>query len=245
MKKIFISGATGEVGTSLCNQLSDSGYELMTSGLSPVAGWNHPFRAFDISDLEAFTESLNGISVLVHLAAQREPSSGFEELVGPNIRGAYHAFEAALRAGVQRVVFASSVNVVNANPPAHPLSEEVGSPSNLYGASKAFGESLARYYSEVHKLSCVCLRMGWTLPIERAKEQLGNPPMDSLYAKKVFLSAEDFEQLVHLAIEAPKELKFGIFNALSNNREKPLDISRARSVLGYEPKHDSFAILQS
>ena len=67
--------------------------------------------------------------------------------------------------------------------------------------------------------------------------------MDSLFAKKVYLSAEDFSRLVGLAVEAPDELKFGIFNTLSDNREKLLDISHAQSVLGYSPEHDSFAIL--
>jgi len=85
--------------------------------------------------------------------------------------------------------------------------------------------------------------MGWTLPYAESKELLMNPPMDPLYAKKVYLSVEDFAQLVHLAIEAPKDLKFGVFNALSDNRKKLLDISKAKSVLRYE--HDSFAILES
>ena len=75
--------------------------------------------------------------------------------------------------------------------------------------------------------------------------QLLDPPMDSLFARKVFLSAEDFAQLVQLVVEAPEDLKFGIFNALSDNRQKILDISKARSVLGYVPKHDSFEILES
>jgi nucleoside-diphosphate-sugar epimerase len=245
MKKILITGATGDVGKSLCDILSNLGYDILTSARNLPEGWNYTFKTLDITDLKAFTESLNGVSVLVHLAGQREPDAGFEELVGPNIRGAYHAFEAALRAGVQRVVFASSVNASNGSMQKQPISDEVVNPSSFYGASKIFGEALARYYSEKHGLSCICLRMGWTLPVEEAKKQLSDPPMDSLFARKVFLSAEDFAQLVQLVVEAPEDLKFGIFNALSDNRQKILDISKARSVLGYEPKHDSFEILES
>ena len=69
--------------------------------------------------------------------------------------------------------------------------------------------------------------------------------MDALYAKKVFVSVEDFSQLVHKLIEAPEDLKFGIYNALSDNREKLLDISKAKSELGYEPQHDSFEVVES
>lgn len=245
MKKILITGATGDVGKSLCDILSNAGYDILTSARNLPEGWKYKFKPLDITDLEAFTEILNGVSVLVHLAGQREPDAGFEDLVGPNIRGAYNAFEAANRSGVQRVVFASSVNASNGMNVDQPISDEVVSPSSLYGASKNFGEALARYYSEFHGLSSICLRMGWTLPIAEAKEQLSDPPMDSLYALRVFLSAEDFSQLVQLVIESPRDLKFGIFNALSDNRQKLLDISKAQSVLGYKPKHDSYAILKS
>ena len=245
MKKILITGGTGDVGKSLCELLSKSGYEILTSARRKPEGWNYPFKAFDITDLDAFTETLKDVSVLVHLAGQREPDAGFEDLLGPNIRGAYNAFEAALRSGVQRVVYASSVNVSNGPTVELPIPDEVVCPSSLYGASKAFGEATARYYSEIHGLSCISLRMGWTLPVEEAKKHLSDPPMDSLFARRVFLSAEDFTQLVKLVIEAPEDLKFGIFNALSDNRQKILDISKAKAVLGYKPEHDSFEILES
>tara|TARA_B100001105_G_C22384432_1_gene441167 strand:+ start:1379 stop:2122 length:744 start_codon:yes stop_codon:yes gene_type:complete len=245
MKKIMITGATGDVGRSLCDSLSDCGYDLLTCARTQLTDWPHPFEAFDITDLEAFTQKLKGVSVLVHLASQREPSAGFEDLVGPNIRGSYNAFEAALRSDVQRVVFASSVNVSNGLTQEQPLSDEVICPSNLYGASKAFGESLARYYSQTHGISCICLRMGWTLPLAESKKQLSDPPFDSSLARKVYLSAEDFAQLVQRVIEAPEDLRFGIFNALSNNRQKLLDISLAQSKLGYKPKHDAYAILDA
>lgn len=245
MKKILITGATGDVGKSLCDILSNSGYEIITSARKKPEGWKHPFKVLDITDLNAFSKALEGVNVLIHLAGQREPDAGFDELIGPNIRGAYNAFEAAKRTGIKRVIFASSVNASNAPSQKHPVSDEVVCPSSLYGVSKNFGEATARYYSEIHNMSCICLRMGWTLPLNKAKELLSNPPMDSLYAKKVFLSAEDFTQLVQLAIEASPDLNFGIFNVLSNNTEKLLDISKARNEIGYAPKHNSFAILES
>lgn len=245
MKKILITGATGDVGKLLCDILSESGYEILTSARHKPDGWKHPFVELDITNLETFIETTKGVSTVIHLAGQREPDAGFEDLVGPNIRGVYNAFEAARQSGVERVIFASSVNVANGPSQKHPILDEVICPSSLYGASKAFGEATARYFSDVHGLSCFSLRMGWTLPFEEAKKHLSNPPMDQLYALKVFLSIEDFTQLLELIIEAPKELKFGIFNALSDNRQKLLDISKAKTELGYKPKHDSFEILES
>ncbi len=244
MKKVLITGATGDVGRPLCNSLNECGYELITCSRNYPKDWPYPFENLDITDLVAFTNLLKGVSVLVHLAGQREPDAGFDDLVAPNIRGSYNAFEAALRSGIQRVIFASSVNVSNGSVQDKPISEELICPSSLYGASKAFGEALARFYSERHGLSCISFRMGWTLPFKDSKKQLSDPPMDSMFARKVFLSAEDFAQLVKLAIEAPEDLKFRIFNALSDNREKLLDISHAQTVLGYKPQHDAFAIFE-
>ena len=241
----MITGATGDVGKSLCDSLSAAGYELLTSSRKRPDEWGYPHQAFDITELAAIVATLTGVDALVHLARQREPSAGFDELVGPNIRGSYNAFEAALRSGVQRVVFASSVNVSNGRTREQPISDEIVCPSSLYGASKAFGEELARHYSETHELSCICLRMGWTLPFADSKGLLSNSPMDSDYAKRVYLSAEDFAQLVQRVIDAPDELKFGVFNALSDNRDKLLDISFAQSQLGYKPQHDAFAITDS
>ena len=242
MNKVMVTGATGDVGKSLCEILDKMGYDVLTSSRNKPNDWKYPFIPVDITNLDIFIESLKNIDVLIHLAGQREPDSGFDALIEPNIRGAYNAFEAARRAGVSKVLFASSVNVANGQK-TEPLSEDVICPSSLYGSSKAFGEALARYYSEEYDLSCFCFRMGWTLPYNKSKTLLSKPPMDPVYAKKVYLSVEDFAQMVVLAINSPKELRFGIFNALSNNREKLLDISKAKSILGYQPKHDAFEIL--
>ena len=244
MKKILITGGTGDVGRSLCELLSGFGYAISSSSRRQPDDWKFPHYVFDITDLEAFKKALEGVSVLIHLAGQREPDAGFEDLIGPNIEGAYTAFAAAKEMGVERVIFASSVNAANGFVSEHPITEDVISPSSLYGCSKVFGEALARYYSRTFNMACFCIRMGWTLPFSDSAEMLANPPMDPLMAKRLYLSVEDFAELVQLLIEAPADLQFGVFNALSKNQENILDISKARAVLGYAPKHDAFQILK-
>lgn len=51
-------------------------------------------------------------------------------------------------------------------------------------------------------------------------------------------------QLFSRCIAAPDDLHFGIFNGVSNNRWKKLDISQARAVLGYEPQDDAYALAE-
>ena len=58
------------------------------------------------------------------------------------------------------------------------------------------------------------------------------------------LTYEDLVRLVVASIEAPNDLRFGVFHGVSNNRWKRLDISEARALLGYEPQDDAFALAE-
>jgi hypothetical protein len=57
------------------------------------------------------------------------------------------------------------------------------------------------------------------------------------------LTYEDLTKLVVGSIDAPDDLRFGIFHGVSNNRWKRLDISDARAILGYNPEDDAFALV--
>jgi nucleoside-diphosphate-sugar epimerase len=82
-------------------------------------------------------------------------------------------FQAAEGAGCRRIIFASSINVIG----GYPLEVAVSTnmpvrPANLYGATKAWGESLARFFADTTTLSCICLRFGWI----KDADNLGLPP---------------------------------------------------------------------
>ena len=91
--------------------------------------------------------------------------------------GVYNAFEAALQAGCQRVLFASSVHSML----GYPIdwgeggkgeatdNKLVPNPVNTYGATKAWGEALCRKYSNADDLSCIAMRVRTTpLPASAA-----------------------------------------------------------------------------
>src|SRR5262249_62234956 len=68
----------------------------------------------DIADLDAIAPAFKGVDTVVHLAARTGSSEVFEELLRANVIGTYNVFEAARRAGVKRVVYASSGATVSA-----------------------------------------------------------------------------------------------------------------------------------
>ena len=137
---------------------------MRLADVRPVADLDRheEYVELDITDLEAFTAACGGIDTVLHLAADPSPKADFyQSLLSLNIIGGYNGFEAARRAGCRRLVFASSINaVLGYGQDGQAASWEVPIyPQNVYGATKCWGEALARVYGHEHALSCICMRL--------------------------------------------------------------------------------------
>ena len=88
----------------------------------------------------------------------------------------YCTYEACKNAGVKRVVFASTNHVTGfyEQEGMYTTPEMPVRPDSLYGASKAFGESLGRYYVDRYGLAVVCLRIGSFQPDSAVVERQGD-----------------------------------------------------------------------
>jgi len=235
MRSVLIVGASGEIGTQLAQRLSDR-YSLTLADRRPPAS-GAPMLEFDVADLDAYTAACEGVETVVHLAADRSPDAPWEELLPANVIGAYHAFEASRRAGCRRVVFASSVHTGTGYPDDVQLRTDMPTrPGNLYGATKVWGEAVARVYADQHELSCLCLRIGW------AGRRDDRRRLDVDQAPTVYLTYEDAAGVFAACIDAPDDLRFGIFYATSANRDTRVDLTDTRDVLGYYPSDDAFAL---
>lgn len=98
-------------------------------------------------------------------------------------------------------------------------------PDSLYGASKAFGEALARPYFERFGLAFICLRIGSVLA--------DDTPQNARY-RKTWLSHRDPAQLVRRSLSAA--VKFGVYYGISDNPGAFWDVANARAELGYAPE---------
>ena len=84
---------------------------------------------------------------------------------GPNLHGAFHVYDAARRAGVRRVVAASSGRATGFRRVGERLDgDATPRPDGLYAATKAFSEALGRLYADKFGLEVVALRIGTFLP---------------------------------------------------------------------------------
>ena len=147
---VAVTGPTGEIGLPLMAELEGDPGVAHVRGMArrPVGpadeGWEKvSYRRGDILDRGSLAALFDGADVAVHLAFAI--FGGREETRRINLEGSRNVFEAAIDAGVKRLVYASSVAAYGfhrENP--QPLTEEVparGSESFYYSAQKAELES--------------------------------------------------------------------------------------------------------
>jgi nucleoside-diphosphate-sugar epimerase len=162
----LVTGANGFVGSWLCHALGGAGIQVRgigRHGPGPLAQGVAYHRA-DLLDAAALRPALAGADTVVHLAARvhvmresaREPLSEFRRI---NVDGTRVLLEEAVRAGVARLVFASTVKAVGESSPVPWTEEAVPRPADPYGVSKLEAEELVRDMAERHSLQATTLRL--------------------------------------------------------------------------------------
>ena len=158
--RVLVTGAAGRIG---------AGFLRHAAGRYVLRATDRPDRAVeaedgvpaDLTDPEALARACEDVDTVVHLGADPRLDADWESLLPNNIVGTHNLFEAAADAGCRRVVFASSVHAVSGYPADKQVSaDDPVNPGNLYGVTKAFGETLGRYYTEQRGLSVIALRIG-------------------------------------------------------------------------------------
>ena len=163
-KKILVTGGTGSFGKKFVEVMLKEYHparlivysrdELKQHEMR-MAGFDHPnLRYFigDIRDLPRLRRALNGVDIVVHAAALKQvPACEYNpmEAIKTNILGSSNVVDAALDAGVQKVLALSTDKAVN--------------PINLYGATKLAAEKLivqSNAYAGGMKTRLSCVRYG-------------------------------------------------------------------------------------
>jgi NAD+ dependent glucose-6-phosphate dehydrogenase len=248
-RRVLVTGAEGTIGTAVREHLGGR-YELRALTLTPQDFESH---VADIADLDAIHPAFAGVDSVVHLAASPSVEAPWEDVLPNNLVGTYNVFEAARRAGVERVVFASSNHVigmyeVDGAPNLYRVDDDRVydqtaeiRPDSLYGVSKAYGEALGRLYMERHGLRVFCLRIG-AVRADDDPTRVEEAPLLDLEAegrrnrlRAVWLSRRDCAELIAACLEA-SETRWAVVYGVSANPRRFWDLSHARAVLGWEPR---------
>ena len=228
---VLVTGAAGLLGTVLRGGLPERGWALRSLDVVPVgdAGPGEEHLVADVTDLAAMTEASTGAAAVVHLAGIATEST-WPAISHANIEGTYCTLEAARRAGVQRVVLASSNHATGYTPrPEQGLLTEADAPhrpDTYYGVAKATMEALGSLYVDRYGMDVVCLRIGSAFPEPTTLRHLST-----------WLSPTDTVDLVDAALRAPSP-GFSVVWGVSDNTRRWWDLTAARA-LGYRPVDDA------
>ncbi|MEU2793394.1 dTDP-glucose 4,6-dehydratase [Streptomyces sp. NPDC007100] len=169
--KILVTGGAGFIGSHYVRTLLEGGYEeyedaevtvldkLTYAGNRDNLPAAHPRLAFvqgDICDLPLLLDVFPGHDAVVHFAAESHVDRSLEsaaEFVATNVGGTQNVMEAALRAGVPRVVHVSTDEVYGSIDEGSWTEEWPLLPNSPYAASKAGSDLVARAYWRTHGLN--------------------------------------------------------------------------------------------
>jgi UDP-glucose 4-epimerase len=163
--RLVVTGASGNVGTSLLRSLEGDreveGVVGLARRLPRLELDKVEWKAADIRHAD-LVELFRGADAVVHLAWLIQPSHDESELESVNVEGSARVFDAVARAGVRKLVYASSVGAYSPGPKDRAVSEDHptdGIPTSFYSRHKAQVERLLdRFESEHPQVAAVRLR---------------------------------------------------------------------------------------
>ncbi|MBW2248379.1 MAG: SDR family oxidoreductase [Deltaproteobacteria bacterium] len=166
MKNILVTGGAGFIGSHLVREMLNRGDRvrvldnLSTGSKANLAGLDVDFIEGDIRNAAVVQESVKDVDFIFHLAAFISVAGSMEDPLAcydANLNGSLNVLMQASKAGVQRVVLASSAAVYGESESIvaenHPLN-----PQSPYASSKLAMEQAAKLFSQSFSLETVCLR---------------------------------------------------------------------------------------
>ncbi|MEV7690711.1 SDR family oxidoreductase [Streptomyces bungoensis] len=178
--RVVVTGATGNVGTSVVRLLAeDPGIKSVRGLARRTPGWHPPKTEWAAVDLGSETANLaelfEGADAVVHLAWAFQPTHDPATTWGTNVLGSIRVFEAVAAARVPVLVHASSVGAYSPGPKDHAVDESWpthGWPDAAYCREKAYLERTLDVFERDHpEVRVVRMRPAFLFKWESASEQ--------------------------------------------------------------------------
>ncbi|WP_091483161.1 NAD-dependent epimerase/dehydratase family protein [Gracilibacillus orientalis] len=248
MKKITIIGGSGTVGDILFERLQNS-YDVLILDKNIKSNTERQ-RYVDATNFQQLASEIPKDSdVIINLlridtSHAIEPAEVFDQMTDVFFKASYYIMLIASKRNIPKVIFASSNHVSDyyEENGYSKLGREITTndypyPKGLYGVLKIASEQAGFIFSLNTDLSIINIRIG-SVPDEEDTDALKKNDRLS----RTLLSKEDLVELFSKAIEA--KVNFGTYYGVSNNTEKPWDLSNAIDELGYAPQKNTDEIAE-
>lgn len=162
LKKLLVTGASGGMATGIRPMLTEIAETVVVSGRREITNLlpHEESRVAPLDDAAALSLAMKDCDGVIHLGGY-SIEGPFKPILDANISGVVNLYQAAQANGQPRIVFASSNHVVGFYQQSETIdSTAIPRPDSLYGASKVFGESIARLYFEKMGQETAILRLG-------------------------------------------------------------------------------------
>ncbi len=222
-RKVLITGASGRIGRALVPAFEED-YELVLIDREEFPGdVCAKIICADAADISLMRSLCDGVDTVVPLAISGNMHDGWETLQLANLTGIWAALQAAAEAGCRRVIIPSTILLAI-------------DPERPYCSAKLWAEQIGEAYARRNNLSVIALRIGAVVAVN---EPVLFPDSEKLSR---ILTHTDLVRLFSAAIEAPDDIRYGVFWGISANNPGLVDISETRRMLGYSPKDDAFRL---
>lgn len=226
---LLVTGGAGRIGTMLRPRLARPGRRLRLLDIAPIAdaAAHEEIVTTTLTDANAVADACAGVDAVVHLGALSNEAP-WSDIVAVNVDGTFNVLDGARRAGVSRVILASSNHAAGFHGRAgRPLAADVvGRPDTYYGVSKVALEALGSLYSDRFGMSVACLRIGTCF----------DEPLE-LRALATWLSPDDAARLVEACLSAAP-FGFRVLWGISANTRRWWSLAEGEE-LGYFPVDDA------
>ncbi|KRF43782.1 NAD-dependent epimerase/dehydratase family protein [Paenibacillus sp. Soil787] len=206
--KVLVTGAAGNGGQAVCRALIQAGFSVRMADVIPPSVDDLKEIEFVRCDTRSpgdVRAAVNGMDAVVHLAAwhcAHNPPVSDETIFAVNVDGTFHVLEACRQAGIQSIVYASSM--------AYGW-------WSVYGVSKVIGEDLCKTYHEMTGASIAMLRYHEFIPrpyLEFGARLLRNG-----------VDRRDVAEATVASVKAVLEKKVGLFRTIVHtNHGMPIDV---------------------
>ncbi len=218
--KVLLTGAAGKLGSAVCRLLHEKGIELRATDHVPNRKLPVPLHLAELLQPIECHRLVDGIDAVVHLANHTWSQAGkHQRYFHENVQMNTHLFHAAQQAGVSRIIFASSINVIfgplfdsytHSFPRRLPLDGSTpANPGHPYGVGKTVTERLLAFMCQTTPITGIALRFP-RLITDNDEARVSDWARQSIindnagYISSYFyLTHSQGAQVIHAALTAP------------------------------------------